>query len=248
MNNDIILDRAKWKRQQNIFLIISAVIVVLLLLIPQLKFVAHVFNLFTTIIHESGHTVVNLLVGNKVDSIFVNVENTSGWMTYSGVQNPFAVSAGYIGSTLLGGLLLILSAYHKISKIVLRILGALLIVIAFLFMLKQLPTFFLTLAFAGAFIGISFIKDKRVSAFTLIFLSVQLIVNAFFDIITLIRISMGSPSTGGKSDALVMSEITFGTEWFWAGVYLIISLVIFVIAFRINRNIITSNYSNKIKA
>ncbi len=245
MNNNINLDRTTWKKQQNIFLIVAGVIALLLLFIPQLKMVAHVFNLFTTIVHESGHTVVNLIVGNKVDSIFVNLENTSGWMTYSGVQNAFAVSFGYIGSALLGGVLLVLSAYRKISKIVLRILGILLIVIAFMFMLKQLPTFFVTLGFAGVFIGISFIKDYRISAFTLILLSVQLIINAFFDIITLIKISLGAPSTGGKSDALVMSEITFGTEWFWAGVYFVISVLIFIVAFRINRNIISSRYSKE---
>lgn len=227
------------QKKQMIFLLVCAGITILILSIPYLGVVRDIFNIFTTIVHETGHAIANLITGNRDISIQVDMMTTGGVTTSYGVSNIFTVSAGYVGASLLGGLLLILSAYPKIANIVLRVLGGFLVLVGIFFMFGKWLTLFVTLLFAGAFILISLIKNRKISFFLLNFLAIQLIVNAFTDIITLIKISFGAKSvTGLATDADHMAEITFGTNWFWAIFYLLLSVFIFIIAFRINRRII----------
>ncbi len=237
--NDSSLTINEVKRKQTLFLTISGVLTVLLLSIPFLQPVSHIFNLFTTIIHETGHAIANLLSGSRDISIEVFTDSGGGVTFSRGVLNGFTISAGYLGASLVGGILLILSAYHKKSDIVLRVIGVFLVVIALLFMLGKWETFFLTLLFAGAFILLSLIKSKVVSMFVVAFLAIQLMFNAFSDIISLIRISFGAPSLyNGMSDAELMANHTgIGGAWFWAIIYLILSIGIFILSFKINRNI-----------
>ena len=235
-NNSLI--NANLKSKQITFLIVAAIISLLLLMVPQLDFIARIFNIFTTITHETGHAIANLLSGNTNISIQVDFLTTGGVTVSYGIRNIFIISAGYLGASLLGGLLLISSASPKSSNIILRILGGFLILVAMFFTLGQWMTFAVTMLFSAVFIAISFIKNKRVTFFFVNLLAIQLIVNAFTDIITLIRISLGTPSTGGESDALHMAQLTFGNEFMWAVVYLLISIFIFIIAFRINRKLL----------
>jgi hypothetical protein len=237
-------DRYDIKKQQLIFMIISAVISILLLIMPFgfIGVISQIFNIFTTIIHETGHAVAGLISGRTNISIEVDILTTAGLTTsYGSDTNIFVISAGYLGASLLGGILLIFSAYKKSSKLILKVLGGFLLLISFFFMLGQWATFAVTLIFAVGFVVISFIKDVRFSFFAVNFLAIQLIVNAFADIITLIRISFGAPSTGGVSDAYHMAQATFGTEWLWAIIYLLISILIFFISFKINRKIISQS-------
>ncbi len=252
MNNvNLTIDQVK--KKQTLFLVISGVLTLILLSIPFLEPISHVFNLFTTIIHETGHAIANMISGSRDISIEVNLLTTGGVTTSRGLLNGFTISAGYLGASLLGGLLLIISAYHKISDVVLRLLGIFLIAIALLFMIGHWATFIITLLFAGGFILLSLIKVRAISMFVVAFLAVQLIFNAFTDIINLIRISFGAPSLyTGLSDAAMMAKHTgIGTSWIWAIIYLILSLGIFVVAFKINRNIfknkteIEYNYNSK---
>lgn len=228
------------KEKQIMFLIIAAIISLLLIIFPQLDLLEKIFNIFTTIIHETGHAIANLISGNTNISIQVDLLSTGGVTISYGVRNVFTVSAGYLGASLFGGLLLILSARPKIATAIMRVLAAFLIGIAIFFMLGHWVTFFITLLFSSIFIIISMVKDKRITFFFLNFFAVQLIINSFTDIITLIRISMGEESyTGMPTDADNMAQLTFGTNWLWAMFYLLMSIIIFAIAININRKLVS---------
>src|SRR5438477_10150440 len=67
------------------------------------------FKLLVVLMHESGHAAATLLVGGSVDGIRISPDQ--GGMTYSRfppslLREVIISSAGYVGSTVSGGVLL----------------------------------------------------------------------------------------------------------------------------------------------
>jgi hypothetical protein len=102
-------------------LLFAALLTIALWFIPFAEFLTYPFRIFVTFIHEGGHALAALLTGNSVASLSVAM-NTSGetYTTNGGLLSQVIVSsAGYVGATAYGALLLLLIRRSVQARIVL---------------------------------------------------------------------------------------------------------------------------------
>lgn len=98
--------------------LIAVVLTLLLYFLPVGRSLTYPFLLFATFVHESSHAIVSVLTGGHVDSLTVALDGSG--LTYSrGGFGILVSSAGYVGTALFGGLLLVLSKDSSRTKTVL---------------------------------------------------------------------------------------------------------------------------------
>ncbi len=80
------------------FLTISALLTFALMTFGFLRPVWHIFGLFTTVVHESGHAIAAFLSGSRNISISIDPVSTGGVTFSYGVPNAFIISSGFFTS------------------------------------------------------------------------------------------------------------------------------------------------------
>jgi hypothetical protein len=94
------------------WLVVAILLTVFLSFLPFAQIITYPFLIFSTFIHETSHAFAAVLTGGEVESLIVT-PNGSG-MTYTRGGLRFVTSsAGYLGTTLFGALLLLLSRNQK---------------------------------------------------------------------------------------------------------------------------------------
>ena len=108
------------------YILISAIILTFLLgMVPFIGWLLlYPFELFGTFIHESWHAIAAVLTGGQSKGMHINWD-TSGLAYSSGGIRPIVASAGYLGSTLTGGILLLVARHERLAQPALVIAGAL---------------------------------------------------------------------------------------------------------------------------
>jgi hypothetical protein len=215
------------------WLLIAASLVSLALwYVPGAELLLYPIRLFVTFIHEGGHALATVVTGGSVHAVQVN-HDTSG-LTLSRGGLGFLISmAGYVGTTAFGAGTLLLSRRNGNGRAGLVVLGAVTFLITGLWINPIGPGFF---GFAcGATIGVALIAaarflGERAGAFVLSFLSVQLCLNALFDIRTLVLLTT---QTSVPNDAVFMARDFGFTPWFWALLWAAASAAILGVALRI---------------
>ena len=223
-------------RPQALTLLIAATISVVLWFIPYAEFLTYPFRIFVTFIHEGGHAIAALLTGNSVASLSV-ATNASGetYTTQGGLISQFLISsAGYLGSMAFGALLLILIRKAIAARIVLLGSGILIFALTMIFGFIK-PIFSMNAwsgipftLLAGMFISAGLIliarfASARVATFFLSFLAVQCVLNALFDLKTVLFISSPfGPSV--PTDALNMAHATGIPAIIWTVIWIALAL------------------------
>jgi hypothetical protein len=225
-------------------LLIATAISVVLWFIPYAEVLTYPFRIFVTFIHEGGHAIAALLTGNSVESLSVAM-NASGetYTTQGGLfSQVFISSAGYLGSMLFGALLLILIRKSVAARLVL--LGSAILVFA----LTMIYGLFKPLFVSGAWAGIPFtliaglfltvalfviarFASRKVASFFVSFLAVQCILNALFDLKTVLFLSAPF-GAGVQTDALNMYRATGIPAILWAFIWIALALGILWFAMR----------------
>lgn len=99
-------------------LIVASIGTVILSFVPFANILTYPFLIFSTFIHESSHALAAILTLGRVDSITIAPDGSG--LTYSAGGIRFIVaSAGYLGTALFGGLLLVLSRGIRLVRPVL---------------------------------------------------------------------------------------------------------------------------------
>jgi len=223
-------------RPQALTLLVAATISVVLWFIPYAEFLTYPFRIFVTFIHEGGHAIAALLTGNSVASLSV-ATNASGetYTTQGGLISQFLISsAGYLGSMAFGALLLVLIRKAIAARIVLLGSGILILALTMIFGFIK-PIFSMNAwsgipftLLAGMFISAGLIliarfASARVATFFLSFLAVQCVLNALFDLKTVLFISSPfGPSV--PTDALNMAHATGIPAIFWTVIWIALAL------------------------
>ena len=88
-------------------------------------------KLFVVLLHELSHAAAALLTGGEILSIEVN-ERIGGFCQYRGGNRLVVASAGYLGSLLWGGLILIVASRTNASRKLGTLIAAMMIVAALL--------------------------------------------------------------------------------------------------------------------
>jgi hypothetical protein len=187
------------------------------------------------------------MTGNSVASLSV-ATNASGetYTTQGGlISQIFISSAGYIGSMAFGALLLILIRKAVAARIVLLGCGLFVFALTMIYGFIK-PLFWMNAwsgipftLFSGLFISVGLIliarfASARVATFLVSFLAVQCVLNALFDLKTVLDLS--SPFTLGPSqptDALNMARVTGIPAIFWTVAWIAFALGLLWFAMRL---------------
>src|SRR3954468_19425342 len=93
-------------------------------------------KVLVVMIHESGHAVASLLVGGSVQHISVSGNEAGQCLSTlpdSALGAIVVYSAGYVGSALVGGVLLLATYRYRVRRWMLAAAAAWLVVMAFLY-------------------------------------------------------------------------------------------------------------------
>jgi hypothetical protein len=213
---------------------------VVLWFIPYAEVLTYPFRIFVTFIHEGGHALAALLTGNSVQSLKVLTDGSGEVYSVVGglFSQMFISSAGYLGAMTFGAVLLLLIRRAASARMVLAGSGALVLLLTILFGFLaplwnlSLPGMF-TL-FAGVAIPLGLFAAARyagpkLAAFLVGFIAVQCVLNAIFDLKTVL---MASAITDAHTDAMNMARATGIHQLFWAAFWVGVGCVILSLALR----------------
>ena len=239
------------KPQMTLLLFATAVSIALWLVsryaFPSLNYLVYPLQLFATFIHEGSHVLATVLTGNSVQSLTVSPD-TSGvvWSQSSGwFSQLFISSAGYLGTTAFGTMLLVWMRYNYSSRIALYVASGFIGVMTVVFglLMPIWNVFSLQITFgsvvftvlsgailsAGLF-AIARFADTKWLNFSLAFLAVQCLLNAVFSLVDLAFIST---MTDARSDALNMANATGIPSIVWVFIWMTISILMISIGLRL---------------
>lgn len=213
------------------FIILAGILTAIFSNLPVGNYIFYPFKMFVTYLHEASHGLMAIATGGSINS-FTMQTDTSG-LTYStGGIRILIISAGYLGSSFWGALLLMASFEKNIEKKVLTALSLFFFIFTFAFARNFVSIF------SGLFFGFSMLILKKIKytpflTTFLAFLSVQCCFQSFKDIIDLVILSKYNIRT----DAVSMSyEISNGVipPIVFALLWGAVSLAFFIFALKIS--------------
>jgi hypothetical protein len=210
---------------------IAAAISLVISLTPWAQFLLYPFKLFTTWIHESGHALMTVAVGGRVTSIAIQPD-TSGLTTSlvptDRVARGLVASAGYLGAAVVGCLLMAATRVEKRAPVILRILGACML-LTLVFWMRNLFGVAVVLAWGVALVALARTRVPSALRFFLSLLAIQVALNAVYDIRVLFLIGRH------QSDAATMARLFLLPSWFWAATWMLVSVAMLAATFRATR-------------
>lgn len=204
------------------------------------------FKLLATWLHELSHGLLMIITGSGLDRIVI-YSDTSGLAHPVEPAGPtalaFIASAGYMGTSLWGALLLVATPDARTSRRALLVLAGIMGLTTLLVVDAPRGDRFGQIAMgsmAAVVAAAALLLPPRWRLATAHFLAAQACVNALLDIRVLFRphqIVNGLDTE--RSDAHTMAMTTFGTTerwavWFWAVTWLVWSLVVLYAALRLS--------------
>lgn len=163
-------------------------------------------KLFTTFLHEASHGLAAILTGGRLIQ-FTLAPDTSGLALTAGGFRPLVLVAGYVGSCVWGGLLLLASRRVGWEKGVLFALAAFIAVFTLLFVRNGFG-FLVGSGLALSFGALAWRGPGPLLRGALAFLAVQ---NSFYALGDLVDLLTLSGRTQVVTDAMLMSrEMSFG--------------------------------------
>ncbi|MGH9903561.1 MAG: M50 family metallopeptidase, partial [Pyrinomonadaceae bacterium] len=210
--------------------------------IPYAEVLTYPFRIFVTFIHEGGHAVAALLTGNSVHSLSVAIDGSGEVYSARGglFSQMFVSSAGYLGAMAYGTLLLVLIRRSFAARMVLVGSAGLILILTVAYgffsplLHASLPSLFTLVAgaaLAAALVAAARFLSARAAAFLVSFLAVQCVLNALFDLKTVLFLS--SPfAAGAQTDAANMAHATGVPAFFWAMIWIGLAFLILSLALR----------------
>jgi hypothetical protein len=215
--------------------------------LPSLSYAFYPLQLFATFIHEGSHVLAALITGSAVQSLSVSPD-TSGvvWSVPNGwFSGLFISSAGYLGTTFFGTLLLISMRFGLSSKKALYIVSGFIAMMTFVFGFV-FPIFNIFspnvslgstvfTVFSGALLTAGLFATARYASvkwsdFAVAFLAVQCLLNSLFSLKDLFVISA---STDVHTDAMNMAQSTGIPSLVWVLIWMLLSVVMISVGLRL---------------
>jgi hypothetical protein len=177
------------------------------------------FTLFSTWIHEVGHAVMVVLTGGSVTAITIEPDTsglTQSLMPPGRMARGLVASAGYLGASVVGCLLMAAARVEKRARPILWTIGAFML-FTVLFWMRNVFGALAVLAWGVVLLSLARNGSGRVSRFVLSVLAIQVALNAVFSIRTLFLVN-------GASDADTMARLFAAPAWVWAAAWMIASV------------------------
>jgi hypothetical protein len=221
--------RARKSKDGLPFLLIAAGLTVGLWFVPYAEVIAYPFRIFITFIHESAHALAALMTGGQVEHIEV-APNGNGLTYTRGGWELLIASAGYVGTVLYGGLLLVVGKQARHAKPVLAGTTALIAVVTLLLVRPILGFGFLAgVVITVGFAAVLYFLTVRLVHFFVSLLAVESCLNSLFDLKTLFLLSA---KTKVPTDAMNLERVTLIPAVVWALLWVAVSFTILFFALR----------------
>lgn len=209
-------------------LVVAAIASVVVALVPVLQTVFLPLTYLNTHVHELCHALATVGTGGSVE--YINVfANGSGVTPARGGNVALLASAGYLGASLVGMVILMTGRTEKHARIVLRTMAA----VMGLGMLAWLRGDAVGLVSGVFWVAALLLISKYAKGMTLLtltqFIGVQQCLNSINAVFELLEISV---RTEMHSDAQIM-QAHFGLPaMFWAGMWCLISVGLLTLGLR----------------
>jgi hypothetical protein len=158
-----------------------------------------------TLVHESSHALAALATGGSVESITISPD-TSGLTLTRGGSRLLTLCAGYTGATLFGAVLLVLLRMEWMRTA--AAFGAIFLLVTALRFGANMLTYATGIVASAIFLFFLARNHGRMAYYGMSFLAVQCMLNAFYDLRTLLEISATHALV--TSDASMLSQETLG--------------------------------------
>lgn len=193
-------------------LMVAALVSLLLWIVPFFGFILLPLQYLNTHLHEFSHALMGILTGGDVANIHV-FGNGSG-VTLIGGGSPYLVdSAGYVGATIIGALMIWFSRSERGAAITLRVIACLLL-FSFVFWVRgDVVGFVAGLFWLGLLAVLPSVLKGRQLVFVGQLLGMQQCVASMQALYVLLRISV---YPGIPNDAANMSTATGVPAIVWA--------------------------------
>ncbi len=173
--------------------------------------------------HEAAHALMTLLTGGRVLEMAVTIHQ-GGHVISAGGNRFLILTAGYLGSLLIGAALLVAGMRSRHDRLILLCLGVLVALITALFVRNMFGLIYGLIA-ASLMVGIARLLPEIASDYSLRLIGVMSLLYVPADIFsdTIDRAHL-------HSDARMLAEEFGGTTVMWGGLWLLISLVMIILA------------------
>jgi len=174
-------------------------------------------KVFVVLLHEISHGLAALLTGGSISRIEISPQ-LGGLCYFSGGWELVVLPAGYLGSIVWGGLILVVSARSRADRILAFAIGTLTVLVTLLYV-RGWFGFVFGLLFGLALVALSLFAAETWNDWTLKFLGLTSVLYAFIDI----KEDLVSRTVPG-SDAYVMAKRLFLPPVFWGVLWLLLAL------------------------
>lgn len=176
-------------------------------------------KLLVVFFHELSHGAAAILTGGSIESISVNFQQGGEAWTRGGSRFVI-LTAGYLGSLVIGAGLLLAALKGRADRAVLAGLGVMMLVVLVLYV-RDLPAALICGATGAALLAAGRFLSAPICDLILRVIGLSSLIYVPYDIFddTLRRSSL-------QSDARMLAEEIGGTTMMWGGLWLIISFVV----------------------
>ncbi len=209
--------------QQLPFLLLGFVAILLLWNTP----LVYPVKLFTVFLHELSHGLAAVLTGGRIVSIEVTADQ-GGLATTSGGWELLVIPAGYLGSMLFGGLILLTATRSRADKLISLLIALAVAAVTGLFV-RNLFGFAFGLAFAAGMAALGRWGGQAANDFVLRLLGLTSILYAAIDIYSDLIVR-----TVPNSDAFAMSRLLFGPPALWGVLWMLAALAAAVLFLKLS--------------
>jgi hypothetical protein len=189
------------------------------------------FTLFTTWVHECGHALAAVLLGGSVASVTIEPDTsglTRSLVPASRLARGIVASAGYLTASIVGCCLLAATRSERRAKPILWGIGVFMLITLVLWV-RNLFGALVVIAWAAALLLIARRQTAGgFAAFVLSVLGIQVALNAVFNIRVLFLVD-------GPSDAQTMARLFLAPAWFWASLWMAMSIAMMAATLRATR-------------
>ncbi len=173
-------------------------------------------KLLVVVFHEVSHGAAAVLTGGSIDSISVNFQQGGEAWTRGG-SRFLILTAGYMGSLLIGVGLLLAALRGRADRAIVAGLGVLLLVVLVLYV-RDIPSALITMTTGVALLAAAQFLRSQICDLILRIIGLSSIIYVPYDIFddTLRRASL-------PSDARLLAQEVGGTTMMWGALWLILS-------------------------
>lgn len=185
-------------------------------------------KLLVVMVHETGHALATLLVGGSVDRVVLNADQSGSCLSRlpPGFFGRVVVySAGYLGSSIAGALLLLASLKWKMKRVVLGGLCVWLVVMGALYAGDSFTFAFCAATAVVLGLCAKVLPERAVEGVNL-FLASFIALYAVVDL----RDDLWNSDVRDISDAALLAQQTWIPAILWAAIWTALSLVLLVLA------------------